>query len=207
MSEQGTTGGGPLGHLAFAVGLVVVVALGFWGLGNLRDTTPTVDDPPPTAGPEDDASDAEEPAGPTDGAEDGGEGDADADGDDEGTDGDDGDDGAPSGEIDPGSITIQVLDGTRGDGAAAGGVATELREAGYQVVAENTAIPYDVTTVFWTGDAEGAARQVAAEIGATEVAEQPGTLSDSVDVHVVVGADRVATGDETSEPDPDAAAG
>jgi hypothetical protein len=91
----------------------------------------------------------------------------------------------------PGDISIQVLDGYKTDGGtAARGVATSLREAGYRVVAENQALNYERTTVLWTDGNEAAARQVAAEIGAADVREQPGNLSSAVDVHVVVGADR-----------------
>jgi hypothetical protein len=93
--------------------------------------------------------------------------------------------------IAPGDISIQVLDGYKTDGGtAARGVATSLREAGYRVVAENQALSYERTTVLWTDGNEAAARQVAAEIGAADVREQPGNLSSAVDVHVVVGADR-----------------
>jgi hypothetical protein len=93
--------------------------------------------------------------------------------------------------IAPADISVQVLDGYKTDGGtAARGVAAQLRDAGYRVVAENQALSYDRTTVLWTAGHEAAARQVAAEIGAAEVREQPGNLSSSVDVHVVVGADR-----------------
>jgi hypothetical protein len=93
--------------------------------------------------------------------------------------------------IPPGDISVQVLDGYKTDGGtAARGVASSLREAGYRVVAENQALTYDRTAVLWTAGNEAAARQVAAEIGAAEVREQPGNLSSAVDVHVVVGADR-----------------
>ncbi len=94
--------------------------------------------------------------------------------------------------IDPASVTVQVLDGYQQDGGvAARALAEELRGDGYRVIAENPALRYDATTVLWaTPDGEAAARQVAADIGASEVREQPGNLSTSVAVHVVVGADR-----------------
>ncbi|MEX2562610.1 MAG: LytR C-terminal domain-containing protein [Nitriliruptoraceae bacterium] len=95
--------------------------------------------------------------------------------------------------ISPESITVQVLDGYQQDGGdAAGAVTAELRELGYQVVAENPAIAYEITTVLWTEGNEDAARQLAEDIGATEVREQPGNLSAQVTVHVVVGADRAS---------------
>lgn len=88
-------------------------------------------------------------------------------------------------------ISIQVLDGYKSDGGvAAREVAVDLRDRGYRVVAENQAISYERTAVLWTDGNEAAARQVAADIGAAEVREQPGNLSSAVDVHVVVGADR-----------------
>jgi hypothetical protein len=52
------------------------------------------------------------------------------------------------------------------------------------------AIAYEITTVLWSSGAEAMARQVAAEIGAREVRPQPGNLSETVHVHVVVGSDR-----------------
>ena len=91
----------------------------------------------------------------------------------------------------PDSVTIQVLDGYQADGgAAASSVAAMLREEGYRVVAENPSLRYEVTTVLWTPGFEAQAEQVAADLGAAEVREQPGNLSEQVQVHVVVGADR-----------------
>jgi hypothetical protein len=93
--------------------------------------------------------------------------------------------------IAPDDVTVQVLDGYQVDGgSAASGVAGELESAGYRIVAQNQALRYDVTAVLWTSGNEDAARQIADEIGAAEVRAQPGTLSESVAVHVVVGADR-----------------
>jgi hypothetical protein len=103
----------------------------------------------------------------------------------------DADDDAATPAIPPGDISIQVLDGYKTDGgAAARSLASTLRDRGYRVVAENQALNYERTTVLWTAGNEAAARQVAADIGAADVREQPGNLSSSVDVHVVVGADR-----------------
>lgn len=91
----------------------------------------------------------------------------------------------------PGEISVQVLDGFGTDGgAAADAVDEQLQDAGYDVVARNPALAYEVTTVLWTDGSEAEARQVAAEIGAAEVREQPGNLSTAVNVHVVIGADR-----------------
>jgi len=96
--------------------------------------------------------------------------------------------GDASPAIPPEDISVQVLDG--GGGAAADAVAAELSDAGYRIIAQNPALPYEVTTVLWTAGFEAEGRQVAAEIGAAEVREQPGNLSENVMVHVVVGADR-----------------
>jgi hypothetical protein len=144
------------------------------------------DEPEPTPSPdEEDGPAADEPEDDGDGpAEEADEEPAEDEGADEPAEAD-----APA--IPPGDISVQVLDGYKTDGGtAARGVATDLREAGYRVVAENQALNYDRTTVLWTDGNEAAARQVAAEIGAAEVRAQPGNLSSAVDVHVVVGADR-----------------
>ena len=102
-------------------------------------------------------------------------------------------DAEPAGEREfaPDSVTVQVLDGYQADGgAAASAVAASLREDGYRVVAENPSLRYEVTTVLWTSGHEAQARQVASDLGAAEVRQQPGNLSEQVQVHVVVGADR-----------------
>lgn len=98
-------------------------------------------------------------------------------------------------EVDPASISIQVLDAVGGDGGsqAAQAVADELREAGYDVVVVNRAgRDYDATTVFWSEGQATGGQQVAAALGASEARQTPEEvqLSNSVDVHVVVGADR-----------------
>lgn len=97
--------------------------------------------------------------------------------------------------VDPASVSIQVLDAIGGEdgSAAAQAVADELREAGYDVVVVNRAgREYDVTTVFWSPGQEVGGQQVAAAIGAGRAEATPDEvqLSDAVDVHVVVGADR-----------------
>jgi hypothetical protein len=93
--------------------------------------------------------------------------------------------------VPPGEVTVQVLDGVKADGgAAADEVAELLGDAGYDIVARNDALSYDVTTVLYNPGHEDAAAQIAAELGGAEVREQPGNLSSAVAVHVVVGADR-----------------
>jgi hypothetical protein len=99
---------------------------------------------------------------------------------------------APSDGTDPAGISIQVLDGVLTDGGeAANAVAQSLRDQGYDVVAVNRARQgYEQTTVFYTTGAEAQARQVAAAIGASAVEEQPGNLSEQVQVHIVVADDQ-----------------
>ncbi|MEX2486951.1 MAG: LytR C-terminal domain-containing protein [Nitriliruptoraceae bacterium] len=93
--------------------------------------------------------------------------------------------------IPPETIDIQVLDGYREDGGtAASDVADELRSLGYVIAAENPAIAYEETTVLWNEGFEEEARQVAEDLGVTEIRVQPGNLSAGVTVHIVVGADR-----------------
>lgn len=97
----------------------------------------------------------------------------------------------PTDDLDPSAITIQVLDGVLTDnGQAMNDVVTQLEDLGYDVIATNRARqPYEQTTVFYTAGNEAQARKVADTIGASVVQEQPGNLSDSVQVHLVVGAD------------------
>ena len=102
---------------------------------------------------------------------------------------------APSTEVEPAEVSIQVLNAVGGQAGAAAARATadELRGAGYDVVVINRAgTTYDTTTVFWTEGQEAGGRQVAAALGTSEVEQTPAEvrLSDSVDVHVVVGTDR-----------------
>jgi hypothetical protein len=98
---------------------------------------------------------------------------------------------APTDDLDPSAITIQVLDGVLTDnGQAMSDVVAQLQDLGFDVVAENRARqPYEQTTVFFTAGHEEQARKVADAIGASVVQEQPGNLSDSVQVHLVVAAD------------------
>jgi hypothetical protein len=139
--------------------------------GDEPGATPPADPTPPPAAPDDDTGEADPDEGTSP---------------DEGTEPD-----APDTGFDPATISVQVLDGYQLDGGdAANAIAEQLRTAGYDVIAENPAIAYEVTTVLWTAGFEAQARQVAEEIGATEVREQPGNLSTEVAVHVVVGADR-----------------
>jgi hypothetical protein len=180
-------------HLAGAVALVLVVSAAFWAVGQVRtdDGSPTItaqpgdgtetvtDEPTSTADPANETSpspageDTEtEPASPTE------------------TDTETTSE-PPAEPIDPATISVQVLDAVvDDDGEAASGVASSLRADGYRVVAENQAVrQYEQTTVFYTSGNEDAARQIAAAYGFEVVQEQPGNLSEDVDVHVVVGLD------------------
>lgn len=184
--------------LGAAVGIVLGATLLFALLGMLRDDEPSpevVAEPSPTETVEDSTED------PTDAPDETTDDPAD-----EATE--EPDDGAteeaspepteteePPADVDPATISIQVLDAVGGeDGPAASqAVADELRAAGFNVVVVNRAgRTYDVTTVFWSAGQEAGGRQVAASLGTSEAEETPVEvqLSDSVDVHVVVGADR-----------------
>jgi len=97
---------------------------------------------------------------------------------------------------DPGGVSVQLLDGIASDGAAAVARArATLVDAGFRIAATRTARAYDVTTIFYTVGFEDEGRLVGRTLGVTEV--RPMTdlpaerrLSDSVMVHVVLGADR-----------------
>jgi hypothetical protein len=97
----------------------------------------------------------------------------------------------PTDPLDPAAISIQVLDGVLTDGGESmRQVAQALRDQGYNVIAENRARqPYEQTTVFYTAGYQAQAEQVAAAIGASAVEQQPGNLSQQVQVHIVVADD------------------
>ncbi|HEX2241316.1 MAG TPA: LytR C-terminal domain-containing protein [Actinomycetota bacterium] len=88
-------------------------------------------------------------------------------------------------------VSVQVLNATP-DSAAGDRMAERLAELGFQVVTVQPAgQTYEQTTVFWSHEgAEDAARALAERYGWL-VAERPDNLSETVDVHVVVGADQV----------------
>jgi hypothetical protein len=159
-----------------------------------QDPAPDEEPDAPEEAPDADAPDAEEPEEEPDASDE-----PDEDGeDDTAPDDEDAADEEPADRepatdraFSPDSVTIQVLDGYQADGgSAASSVAATLREEGYRVVAENPSLRYEVTTVLWTPGFEAQAEQVAADLGAAEVRQQPGNLSEQVQVHVVVGADR-----------------
>ncbi len=99
------------------------------------------------------------------------------------------DDGGDSDRIDPGEISIQVLDAIKDGGDRAQEIADEMESDGYRVVAFNpSSIVYDETTVFYTEGYEDEANQVADDYGWDEIVFND-ILSEDVNVHVVVGLD------------------
>ncbi|MBY5160931.1 LytR C-terminal domain-containing protein [Salsipaludibacter albus] len=91
--------------------------------------------------------------------------------------------------IDPGEISIQVLDAIKDGAGQARDIADEMEADGYRVVAYNpSSIIYDETTVFYTEGYEDEANQVADDYGWDEVVFND-ILSEDVNVHVVVGLD------------------
>lgn len=98
-------------------------------------------------------------------------------------------------------LSIQVLDGA-GDPEAAREAIAVLRDLGYEVVAEDPPVQarqaYSQTTVFATAGFEADAESlVQADPRFTTVEENPGTLDEAIDLHVVVGADW-PSGDEAT---------
>jgi hypothetical protein len=206
-----------LKHLGGGAALVLLVAVGFYGIGQVgQDTGAPVaadlpDEPEDEEAEEPEDEEAEEPEDveapdepdeaeepePEEEAEEEAEESEEQDEPDEaeGVEEPEEDSGepepAPAAAYEPSEIVLQVLDGVGTDGGnAASQMAQRLRDGGYDVIAQNPALAYEVTTVLWTSGNEDKARQVAAAIGAGDVRPQPGNLSESVDVHVVVGADR-----------------
>lgn len=91
-------------------------------------------------------------------------------------------------KLKPDGLTVQVLNGT-GDGEADDVMADKLARLGYTVVAVSpSSRAYPRTTVFWVGDAQKSASQLA-ERFEWKVDPAPDNLSREVDLHVVVGAD------------------
>lgn len=91
--------------------------------------------------------------------------------------------------VDRADTSLQVLDGIKDGSGRARDIADGLVDDGYDLVAFNTSsIVYDTTTVFWTEGHEEEAQALAADNGWDEIVFNV-ILSDSVDVHVVVGTD------------------
>ena len=86
-------------------------------------------------------------------------------------------------------IVVQVLNGTGGIEGAAEMMANRLTRLGYEIYAINTALTIDSTTVYWTTDpGKEAAISLAAHFG-WDVGVAPPSLSQEVDIAVVVGPD------------------
>ncbi len=95
----------------------------------------------------------------------------------------------PTTDVDRSETSLQVLDGIKDGSGRARDIADGLVDDGYDLVAFNTSsIVYDTTTVFWTEGHEDEARALAASNAWDEIVFND-ILSDSVDVHVVVGTD------------------
>ncbi len=86
-------------------------------------------------------------------------------------------------------ITVQVLNASPST-EADDEVAARLEDAGFSIVSfADAATQYEETTVLWaTDEFKKAAKAMASEFGWVAQA-QPGNLSTSVSIHVVVGAD------------------
>jgi hypothetical protein len=88
-------------------------------------------------------------------------------------------------------ITVQVLNATADD-TADDAMADRLSELGYQVIAvEPSSASYPRTTVFWSTDASREAAQALALKFGWVAEGKPDNLSDTVSIHVVVGADEI----------------
>jgi hypothetical protein len=194
-------------HLGAAVALVVVVAAAFWGIGQVQaedtgDPLAASGSPTPAATTPATPDSGATPTGPADAATP-----APTTPDDDPTDEPTADATPPpepspeptvsepvpsgQGDVDPAEISLQVLDAVLDDGGeTAARVTDQLSADGFRVVARNQAIRrYAVTTVMYTPGNEAKAQQIAARYGYDRVEPQPGNLSNSVDVHLVVGAD------------------
>jgi len=86
-------------------------------------------------------------------------------------------------------VSVQVLNATADD-AAAQAMADRLDGLGYRIVAiEGSSRPYPKTTVFWSTEESRDAAVALAERHGWVADAKPGNLSDTVSIHVVVGAD------------------
>ena len=86
-------------------------------------------------------------------------------------------------------ILVQVLNGTGGVEGAAELMANRLTRLGYEIYAINTGLTIDRTTVYWTTEpGKEAAISLAAHFG-WDVGAAPPSLSEEVDIAVVVGPD------------------
>jgi hypothetical protein len=100
-------------------------------------------------------------------------------------------DKTPKPELITDGITVQVLNGTSNLDAD-DRMADKLAGLGFTIEAvEGSSKSYDLTTVFWSyPESEEAARALAERFGWV-VEMKPANLSDTVAIHVVVGADEL----------------
>lgn len=97
-------------------------------------------------------------------------------------------------------VSVQVLNGTD-DQAAYDDVVQTLATLGYDVTQSGRArTDYAETTIFATAGQEAAADALqAADARFTTIGENPGNLTATIDIHVVVGEDWAATSDSTED--------
>jgi hypothetical protein len=182
-----------LSHLAAGIALVAAVAAAFWGLGQVQSPGDPVIEETAASPTEDAPEESGETADPTPEAEETEEAEAEEEATPEPV-ADDGDGAAEEDEaeqaVDPSTISLQILDAAGDGGTRASHAGEILRADGYRIVAERRAVRgYERTTVFHSQGHEAAARQIADDHGYTVVEPNPGNLSGSVNVHVVVGED------------------
>lgn len=194
-------------HLGAGIALVAVVAGAFWGIGQLRtdepgdpvieaaDTETTPPSTPAQTGPSVAPTETEStPAAPTTsppGSPIPSETPSPSPQPDVGSEPPATETEEPSPRFSPSEISIQVLDAAADGGGRAEAAASQLRADGYDVVAVNRAVrEYTTSTLMYSPGHEAEARQLArAYPEFTTVEPKPDNLSDSVDVHVVIGSD------------------
>ncbi len=88
-------------------------------------------------------------------------------------------------------INVQVLNGTS-DGALDDAVAERLARLGFRIEAiDDSSVDYTNTTVFWSYPEAQEAAEILAERLGWVARSKPSNLSDTVAIHVVVGADEL----------------
>jgi hypothetical protein len=94
-----------------------------------------------------------------------------------------------SDDVDLSETSVQVLDGILDGSDRAEEIADDLEDDGYRVVAFGpSSVQYENTTVVWTDGHEDEAERLADDNGWDEIVFNE-ILSETVDVHVVVGLD------------------
>jgi LytR cell envelope-related transcriptional attenuator len=95
----------------------------------------------------------------------------------------------PDGDLITQDISVQVLNGTGGMPGAAESMAARLRQRGFEIAAVGDALTVDRTVVYWSGTEDERAARVLARAFGWAAGPAPQSLSEVVDVHVVVGPD------------------